>query len=203
MTENSNFDFEKLRKSILEDSSTSDKQKEVLLKELAKKVIPPETKVLDIKISNEIPQKTKDDVELAERTREMLRLRFTEYGLDCPKMDTLSDMDVASSILKALKQRNTSNETPSGSAPLNDAQLGKSSGNQGFETPEAMVADLYTRKDPESKEVLDAIWAKAYKGFKDKKYGEQEIIAPEDFLQKCVKKSDEYKKWLDENRRGA
>lgn len=200
MTENNNFDFEKLRKTILEDSSTSDKQKEVLLTDLDKK-FKVERKVLDIKVSNEISQKTQDDIALAERTREMLRLKFTEYGLDCPKLENLEDMDKASAILKALKNRNTSQESPSGSAPLNDAQLGKGSGSQGFESANAMIADLYTRKDAESKQILDMLWQKAYKGFKDKKYGEQEITAPEDFLRKCVEKSDEYKEWLNKNRR--
>ena len=140
MTEN-NFDYEKLRQQILKDSSTNEKQKEFLLKELAKKVIPPNTKVLDVRISNEIPQKVKDDIELAERTREMLRLKFTEFGLECPELTNLEQVDRVSAILKALKQKNAPNEAPSGTAPLNDAQRGINR-EIGYETREEMIDAL-------------------------------------------------------------
>ena len=138
------FDYEKLKRNILEDSTLSEIQKTKLLEDLAKKVIPPDTKVLDIKISNEIPQKTQDALDIAEKMREMLKLRFLEYGLECPALTDLEAMDRASAILKALKNRNTSQESPSGSASL-EGQYSSMKGSgfqEGFETHEALVDSL-------------------------------------------------------------
>lgn len=142
MSESGNgFDYQKMKEQIASDSTLSEKQKEVLLADLDKK-FKVERKILDIKVSNEIPQKTQDDIALAERTREMLRLKFTEYGLDCPKLENLEDMDKASAILKKLKEKEDTREAPSGSAPLNDAQLGKGRNEDGFETYSEMVDAL-------------------------------------------------------------
>lgn len=203
MSENTNFDYEKAKQQILESKNTSEAQKTALLKELAKQVIPPETKkVIDVRISNEIPQKTQDALELAEKMRETLKMKFLEFGLECPELTNLEQVDRATAILRALREKNEPKESPSGSAPLEGQYIKDSGNSKGFESANAMVADLYTRKDPEAKELLDQLWMKAYKGFKDKKSGEFEVVAPEDFLRSCVEKSPEYKKWLAENRRG-
>ena len=141
MTENNKFDFEKAREQILNDSTTNEKQKEALLKELAKQVIPKDTKVLDVRISNEIPQDHQNALDIAEKMRETLKLRYLEFGLEPPSMRDLEEMDVASSILRALKQKNAPQETPSGSAPLNDAQRGINR-EIGYETREEMIDAL-------------------------------------------------------------
>lgn len=150
------FDYEKMKKQILEDSALNEIQKTKLLEDLAKKIIPPDTKVLDIKISNEIPQKTQDALELAEKMRETLKLKYLEFGLDCPKLENLEDMDKASAILKALKERNEPRESPSGSAPL-EGQYNSMKGSgfqEGFETHSEMVDALrFQEKFGESDEI--------------------------------------------------
>jgi hypothetical protein len=219
------FDYEKMKNSILSDSTLSQKQKDALLADLDRKI--GQGKQLDIKIeadagvlkelateNAELRAKVKDesadaDRELAQGVRDSVIEKFGKYGLECPPLDSKENLANAVEIIKKIenlaieKVRNEDSTISEGSAPLNEAQYGHSV-SQGFSTPEAMLNDLYERQrqnDPEAKRILDALWEKAYTGFKDKKYGTQEFTAPEDFLRKCVEKSDEYKDWLNKNRR--
>ena len=98
-----------------------------------------------------------------EDAKERLAQDFAKVNAVCPQIETDADFTEAVQQLRNLQQEKMG--APSGSAPLNSAQLGQAQ-NSGdiytrkFNSPEEMITFLRAQKTKESEAILDKMWRK-------------------------------------------
>jgi len=145
--------YEELKKKTFNSNSQSDMEQ---AKKLAEKQLE------KLGASDEI-QRLKDEAEDYKAKLEMVALMNLERKRR--ELNAPSDIDTVEKLVGYEKGlRRETNSAPSGSAPLNEYQLGN--GKIGFETHEQMIKWLRDNPTPENEAILRELFAKAVKGTK-------------------------------------
>jgi len=161
--------------SVGEQTETDKKVAEAMAREKAK-MNDPNQKTMKIVIENATGTKDKTAEEIKEENEDLksklaivaemeLARRKKSLGIDPNAQMTPEEVKGYAQAVKDLK---SGQSAPSGSAPLNAAQLGASA-QQGFETYDEMFADLHRREregDAEAKLILDELTRKVFVGHK-------------------------------------
>ncbi|MGD0160432.1 MAG: hypothetical protein ABSB89_09060 [Candidatus Bathyarchaeia archaeon] len=162
--------------------STEDNQKkhklEVHIDDTAMKEMAQE--IAQKKVENEFLTKGLEGAEEAQKffdeTKQRLAQDYAKLGLTLGDVSTKADLD--SAIANLVKLRDEARGAPSGTAPMNDAQLGRNQNSDlksmKFESHEAMVSHLREleqngtqEEKAEAKQVLDALWRKTVEAMKN------------------------------------
>jgi hypothetical protein len=120
--------------------------------------------------------KKNPDEKIADEVRRTITERYVALGHTAPTLETREDIEGAVEILKAFEDKEKQitrlqNQItpPSGSAPLNDFQRGKSP--EAYETVEDMIKDLRKREkegDASASVILKKLFEKTVQGMKER-----------------------------------
>jgi hypothetical protein len=162
---------EKLKKKSFDLGNEEDMRKARTIAENA-------LKTLEKPDANSEIEKLRDERDDFKGKLEMIaEMEFNRQRQKLGAPDSVKSPEELMAYEKGLK--NANNSPPSGSAPLNEYQLGD--GKLGFETMEQMIQHLHDNPTPENEIILRKLWEKTLKGTSQKKnfeieYSEDEKI---------------------------
>jgi hypothetical protein len=144
---------------VIKVKVSSEEMTKVLEKNIEKDT---KIKELEEKLTN-----AEKNEQLFDTMREKLEAEFGQENLPIPKIESVEDLNTNIEILKKVKAKESHGTNPSGSAPLNDAQYGRSKQEGSYESYEALIDDLRIRAnqgDATAQEQLRLLTWKALKG---------------------------------------